>query len=92
MSDWYPVFYDPVDNVCANEAVYPLYSMVMIYYGMCVVGIFLIRVPLVCLLGRRVDAEKKQGFGYTNYFGLWVLPFLLAFHFVFAGLLCKCFQ
>lgn len=87
-SDFYPSFHDPVDNVCSNEAVYPLWTMIMLYYGLCALGILVFRVPVVYLISRRMDAQKRSNLYYSVYISLWVLPTLLFIHFVFAGIIC----
>jgi len=51
LTDWYTLFYNPSPNYesrvyCTQEAVYPLQTIVLVFYFLCLVNMFLIR-PLV---------------------------------------------
>ncbi|KAK0130943.1 JNK1/MAPK8-associated membrane protein [Merluccius polli] len=61
LSDWYTMLYNPSPDYvttmhCTQEAVYPLYTMVLIYYAFCLVLMMLLRPLLVkkiaCGLGK----------------------------------------
>eukprot|EP01027_Heterolobosea_sp_BB2_P015089 GEZU01021621.1.p1 GENE.GEZU01021621.1~~GEZU01021621.1.p1 ORF type:complete len:308 (-),score=41.36 GEZU01021621.1:15-938(-) len=85
LSDWYPVFHNPGPGYhCTNEAVFPLYTMVMIYLGFCCLGVFLFRLPVSQFICKRKGRR-------TIYSALWWLPAILFAHFIFAGLLYYAF-
>ncbi|KAL1131325.1 hypothetical protein AAG570_010943 [Ranatra chinensis] len=85
LSDWYTLFHNPRPNYthtlhCTQEAVYPLQTMVFIFYSLAVVIMLAVRPWLVhcCLL--------KTGSG-TIYAALYFFPILALFHSVFGGLI-----
>ncbi|CAE1237500.1 JNK1/MAPK8-associated membrane protein [Acanthosepion pharaonis] len=85
LSDWYTLWYNPstnyVDTVhCTQEIVYPLYTMVIIYYAFALVLMVLIR-PL---LSYKCVSRK----GTTSiYAALYFFPMLICLQAVFGGLL-----
>ncbi|BES93188.1 Protein of unknown function (DUF766) [Nesidiocoris tenuis] len=84
LSDWYTLFHNPRPNYedvlyCTQEAVYPLHTMVFIFYALSVLMMSLIRPLLVyfCL---------PTG-GITVYAALYFFPILALLHTVFGGLI-----
>ncbi|XP_004837515.1 JNK1/MAPK8-associated membrane protein isoform X3 [Heterocephalus glaber] len=72
LSDWYTMLYNPSPDYvttvhCTHEAVYPLYTIVFIYYAFCLVLMMLLRPLLVkkiaCGLGKS-DRFKNYAFPY----------------------------
>lgn len=89
LSDWYTLFHNPRPNYtevlhCTQEAVYPLHTMVFIFYGLSVTAMLLIRPWLVrfCL--------PKTG-GDTIYAALYFFPILAVLHAIFGGLIYYAF-
>uniref|UniRef100_A0A8C0H8A1 JNK1/MAPK8 associated membrane protein n=1 Tax=Chelonoidis abingdonii TaxID=106734 RepID=A0A8C0H8A1_CHEAB len=92
LSDWYTMLYNPSPDYittvhCTHEAVYPLYTIVFIYYAFCLVLMMLLRPLLVkkiaCGLGKS-DRFK------SIYAALYFFPILTVLQAVGGGLLCKC--
>ncbi|XP_071971895.1 JNK1/MAPK8-associated membrane protein [Engystomops pustulosus] len=93
LSDWYTMLYNPspdyVNTVhCTQEAVYPLYTIVFIYYAFCLVLMMLLRPLLIkkiaCGLGKS-DRFK------SIYAALYFLPILTVIQAVGGGLLYYAF-
>ncbi|XP_077906120.1 JNK1/MAPK8-associated membrane protein isoform X2 [Ictidomys tridecemlineatus] len=90
LSDWYTMLYNPSPDYvttvhCTHEAVYPLYTIVFIYYAFCLVLMMLLRPLLVkkiaCGLGKS-DRFK------SIYAALYFFPILTVLQAVGGGLLC----
>ncbi|XP_050406859.1 JNK1/MAPK8-associated membrane protein [Patella vulgata] len=89
LSDWYTLLYNPSPNYtttlhCTQEIVYPLYTMVMVYYAFSLVFLMAIR-PIVSY--KLVDGRGTK----SIYAALYFLPILIVVHAVFAGLLYYAF-
>ncbi|XP_015487702.1 JNK1/MAPK8-associated membrane protein isoform X1 [Parus major] len=93
LSDWYTMLYNPSPDYittvhCTHEAVYPLYTIVFIYYAFCLVLMMLLRPLLVkkiaCGLGRS-DRFK------SIYAALYFFPILTVLQAVGGGLLYYAF-
>ncbi|KAM9707898.1 JNK1/MAPK8-associated membrane protein isoform 1-T1 [Menidia menidia] len=91
LSDWYTMLYNPSPDYintlhCTQEAVYPLYTMVLIYYAFCLVLMMLLRPLLVkklaCGLG------KSDRFR-SVYAALYFFPILTVLQAIGGGLLCE---
>lgn len=87
MSDWYTVFYNPAPGYkdtlrCTQEAVYPLYSMVFIFYGFALLLLLVIR-PFIA----RKIADKNAS--KTIYLTMYLIPGLTLIHAILSGLICK---
>lgn len=80
LSDWYSTLNNPVGFACSNEAVYPLYSIVLVYYAYCLLFVFLFQTPIIRFLGRGKNSHVYHLF-------LWWLPALAAVYATCAGLL-----
>ncbi|XP_054546757.1 JNK1/MAPK8-associated membrane protein-like isoform X4 [Talpa occidentalis] len=89
LSDWYTMLYNPSPDYittvhCTHEAVYPLYTIVFIYYAFCLVLMMLLRPLLVkkiaCGLGKS-DRFKSV------YAALYFFPILTILQAVGGGLL-----
>jgi len=87
LSDWYTQLHNPQPNYeetlyCSNEAVYPLYSLVFVHYGLSVLLLLFLR-PLAHRLlnvrGRRASRPL--------YFALYFFPVLALIHALMAGLI-----
>ncbi|XP_058511482.1 JNK1/MAPK8-associated membrane protein isoform X3 [Ochotona princeps] len=93
LSDWYTMLYNPSPDYittvhCTHEAVYPLYTIVFIYYAFCLVLMTLLRPLLVkkiaCGLGKS-DRFK------SIYAALYFFPILTVLQAVGGGLLYYAF-
>uniref|UniRef100_A0A674PG89 Jnk1/mapk8 associated membrane protein n=1 Tax=Takifugu rubripes TaxID=31033 RepID=A0A674PG89_TAKRU len=91
LSDWYTMLYNPSPDYvntlhCTQEAVYPLYTIILIYYAFCLVMMMLLRPLLVkkiaCGLGKS-DRFK------SIYAALYFFPILTVLQAVGGGLLCE---
>ncbi|XP_064484367.1 JNK1/MAPK8-associated membrane protein-like [Ornithodoros turicata] len=85
LSDWYTLLHNPTPGYkhtlrCTQEAVYPLYSMVFIYYGFCLVSLLLLRPVLVF---RVFTGQAKKSIFLTMY----IIPAMALIHATMAGLL-----
>lgn len=100
-SDWYTLFYNPSINenfYCTHEAVYPLYSIVFIFYivslGLVLTRHFYLRfVGFIIYLVTSADYVKKlysKDHVTTNiYYILYSIPALMFIHSILAGVICK---
>ncbi|XP_015120209.1 JNK1/MAPK8-associated membrane protein [Diachasma alloeum] len=85
LSDWYTLLHNPSPNYesslhCTQEAVYPLYTMVFVFYSLGVLLMLLVRPPI---------AKKflpKQG-KFSIYAALYFFPILALLHAVGGGLI-----
>ncbi|XP_069494998.1 JNK1/MAPK8-associated membrane protein isoform X2 [Ambystoma mexicanum] len=93
LSDWYTMLYNPSPDYittlhCTQEAVYPLYTIVFIYYAFCLVLMMMLRPLLVkkiaCGLGKS-DRFKSV------YAALYFFPMLTLLQAVGGGLLYYAF-
>lgn len=93
LSDWYTMLYNPSPDYvttlhCTQEAVFPLYTIVLIYYAFCLVFMMLLRPLLVkkiaCGLGK-TDRFK------SIYAALYFFPILTVLQAVGGGLLYYAF-
>ncbi|XP_041710777.1 JNK1/MAPK8-associated membrane protein isoform X2 [Coregonus clupeaformis] len=93
LSDWYTMLYNPSPDYvttlhCTQEAVFPLYTIVLIYYAFCLVFMMLLRPLLVkkiaCGLGKS-DRFK------SIYAALYFFPILTVLQAVGGGLLYYAF-
>ncbi|XP_046859462.1 JNK1/MAPK8-associated membrane protein-like [Xenia sp. Carnegie-2017] len=85
IADWYTVFFNPKpDHVnwvhCTQEAVYPLYTMVLYYYAFCVLLLLMVR-PIVSV--KLCGSEGRR----SIYAALYFLPITAMVHATCAGLL-----
>lgn len=85
LSDWYTLLHNPFPNYekvlyCTQEAVYPLYSIVFIFYGLCLLGLVLVRPWLASkfLPGRGRNA---------TYSAFYFLPIFCLAHGVLGGII-----
>ncbi|XP_030369516.1 JNK1/MAPK8-associated membrane protein [Scaptodrosophila lebanonensis] len=84
LTDWYTLFYNPNPNYearvhCTQEAVYPLQTIVLVFYFLCLVNMFLIR-PVVSI---SLDVRGKA----PIYSALYFLPLLTLVHALGCGLI-----
>nr|CAG4635001.1 EOG090X0BGA [Alona affinis] len=87
LSDWYTLLHNPNPNYeetlhCAQEAVYPLYSLVFMHYGLSVLMLLLIR-PWV----NKALEIKGRAASMPIYAGLYLFPALTLIHGTMAGLI-----
>ncbi|XP_068215274.1 JNK1/MAPK8-associated membrane protein [Palaemon carinicauda] len=85
LADWYPLLHNPNPNYegplhCTQEAVYPLYSMVFVFYTLCLLVMLLVR-PL--LSSKLLPGRGKSAI----YSALYFFPALIVTHAVGAGLI-----
>lgn len=89
LADWYTLFHNPkpwysgsIGTVhCTHEAVYPLYTLVFIYYALCLLLLLILR-PLVVKVFSCTHAGSR-----AVYAALYFIPILTMIHAVFCGLL-----
>ncbi|XP_002001191.3 JNK1/MAPK8-associated membrane protein [Drosophila mojavensis] len=84
LTDWYTLFYNPNPNYettyhCTQEAVYPLQTIVLVYYFLCLLNMFLIR-PIV---SSTFDVRSKA----PIYSALYFMPLLTLIHGTCCGLI-----
>uniref|UniRef100_A0A0B6YPL7 JNK1/MAPK8-associated membrane protein n=1 Tax=Arion vulgaris TaxID=1028688 RepID=A0A0B6YPL7_9EUPU len=84
-SDWYTLFFNPAPDYystvyCTQEIVYPLYTMVMIYYTFSLVFMMLLR-PLVSYKLAGCQGSR------SIYAALYFLPILILVHSVLGGVI-----
>ncbi|KAG5889412.1 hypothetical protein JTB14_018286 [Gonioctena quinquepunctata] len=87
IKDWYTLFHNPTPNYekkvhCTQEAVYPLYSTVFLFYGLCLLLMLLIR-PWACK--RFLPRQSKM----SIYAAMYFIPILVLKHALIGGLLCE---
>nr|CAH7733945.1 unnamed protein product [Callosobruchus chinensis] len=85
ISDWYTLFHNPMPNFekklyCTQEAVYPLYTVVFVFYISCLVAMLTVR-PWVCR--RYFPRQSKM----SIYAAMYFIPILLLAHAVIGGLI-----
>ncbi|CAD7085171.1 unnamed protein product [Hermetia illucens] len=88
LSDWYTLFHNPSPNYedtlyCTQEAVYPLQTIVLIFYLFCLLFMMIIRPPL----NKRYMAKGKS----AVYCALYFFPVLTVLHAVAGGLIYYAF-
>lgn len=100
-SDWYTLFYNPSINekwYCTQEAVYPLYSIVFVFYivSLCLVLSRHIYLRFICFilyfLTRSPYVKRlcpKEYITKNTYYILYSIPALMFIHAILAGLICK---
>ncbi|WAR18440.1 JKAMP-like protein [Mya arenaria] len=85
LEDWYSMLYNPSPNYtytlhCTQEIVYPLYTIVMIYYAFSLLFMLCLR-PIISY--KFVECRGK----WSIYAALYFLPILIVIQALFAGLL-----
>ena len=89
LSDWYTLFHNPSPYYeqtlsCTQEAVYPLQTMILIFYLFCVSFMIIIRPGLN---GKFLPKKGKMAVYYALYF----FPIFSLLHTVAGGLICEYF-
>lgn len=85
LADWYTIFFNPKPDYvntlhCTQEAVYPLYTIVLMYYALSVGLLFVFR-PII-------SHQFCDGQGQLSiYAALYFLPSLAVLHAIFSGLI-----
>lgn len=85
LEDWYSMLYNPSPNYtttfhCTQEIVYPLYTVVMVYYAFCLLLLMCLR-PVVSI--KFVECLGTK----SIYAALYFLPILIVIQAIFGGLL-----
>uniref|UniRef100_A0A1A8LHF1 Jnk1/mapk8-associated membrane protein n=3 Tax=Nothobranchius TaxID=28779 RepID=A0A1A8LHF1_9TELE len=93
LSDWYTMLYNPSPDYintlhCTQEAVYPLYTIVLIYYAFCLVLMMLLRPLLVKKIARGL--VKSDRFR-SIYAALYFFPIVTVLQAIGGGLLYYAF-
>lgn len=88
-SDFYTLFHNPSPGyektlICTQEAVYPLQTMVLIFYLFCVTFMMIFRPGL--------NARFMKHGKMAIYYALYIFPILSVIHAVASGLICKYYQ
>ncbi len=92
LSDWYSYFHNPQPNYgetlyCTQEVVYPLYTMVFVFHGLCAAFMMLLRPCLTPkLMGGPGGGARRRGRS-AIYAALYFLPCLALLHAIFGGLI-----
>ncbi|CRL07107.1 CLUMA_CG020104, isoform A [Clunio marinus] len=86
LSDWYTYFYNPTLRfektlTCTQERVYPLQTMVLVFYVLCVSFMLLFR-PLM----NEKCKPKIEKSSLAIYYALYAFPLLAIIHSIFGGL------
>ncbi|XP_065301237.2 JNK1/MAPK8-associated membrane protein [Dermacentor albipictus] len=89
LSDWYTLLHNPTPGYkhtlrCTQEAVYPLFSMIFVFYGLCLASLLLLR-PL--LVYKVFSGQGKKSVFLTMY----AIPALGLIHATMGGLLYYAF-
>ncbi|XP_019881553.1 JNK1/MAPK8-associated membrane protein [Aethina tumida] len=89
LADWYTLLHNPRPNFenkiyCTQEAVYPLYTIVFLFYGLSLLLMLLIR-PWIC---RRVFPRQSK---MSIYAAMYFIPILVLIHALIGGLLYYAF-
>lgn len=84
LSDWYTLFYNPSPNYlsklyCTQEAVYPLQTLVLVFYFICLLQMMIMRFCLKMMFG----IYKKK----AVYSAMYFFPILMFLHSVACGLI-----
>ncbi|XP_051010607.1 JNK1/MAPK8-associated membrane protein-like [Acomys russatus] len=92
LSDWYTMLYNPSPDYittlhCTQEAVYPLYTIVFVYYAFCLLFMMLLR-PLLVKMQWHLYMPNQFGSIYT---ALYFFPVLTVLQAVAGGLLYYAF-
>lgn len=85
LEDWYTMFYNPSPNYtttlhCTQEIVFPLYTIIMVYYAFSLLLLMLLR-PIISIY----FVESKGTM--SIYAALYFLPLLIVLQAVFGGLI-----
>ncbi|XP_023022504.2 JNK1/MAPK8-associated membrane protein isoform X2 [Leptinotarsa decemlineata] len=85
IKDWYTLFHNPTPNYekkvhCTQEAVYPLYTTVFLFFGLCLVLMLIIR-PWACR--KFLPRQSKM----SIYAAMYFIPILVLIHALIGGLL-----
>lgn len=86
LSDWYTFFFNPSPKyeetlICTQERVYPLQTMVLIFYVFCVTFMLVFR-PFV---NEKIKAKIEKA-NLAVYYALYAFPLLALIHSLFGGL------
>ena len=89
LADWYTFLYNPNPNYdhvihCTQEVVYPLYTIVFLFYFLCLITMLLTR-PFIAS-----KFYPRRG-GATVYAAMYFLPVLAVMHGVLGGLVYKAY-
>ncbi len=90
LSDWYPVFFNPVPNYeeklyCTQEIVFPLYSIVFIFYFLSLLALLVVR---PCLSSKFLPGRGRN----SVYAALYFLPGYALLHALLGGLIYYSFS
>ncbi|MCL4123723.1 UNVERIFIED_CONTAM: hypothetical protein GTU68_039201 [Idotea baltica] len=85
LADWYPLLHNPNPNYegklhCTQEAVYPLYSIVFVFYTLCLIVMLLVR---SWLSSKLLPGRGKLAIYSAMYF----FPILILVHAILGGLI-----
>lgn len=88
ISDFYPIFFNPRNLSCTQEAVYPLFSMVLMFYAFSLLNLLLLR-PIVIAIAATTDKVNwKQSHAIKSiYLTLYLIPSLVLIHILLCGVI-----
>lgn len=88
ISDFYPIFFNPRNLSCTQEAVYPLFSMVLMLYAFSLVNLLILRPIVIVLATSSQNIVWKQSHAVKSiYLTLYLIPSLVLIHIVLCGLI-----
>jgi len=93
LADWYSLFYNPTPNYeetlrCGQETVYPLVTLVITFYALCVAATVVIRPLVANRLLRSGPSRRQRRAGRSSvYATLYYLPVLALTHAAAGGLI-----
>eukprot|EP01117_Protostelium_nocturnum_P003091 TRINITY_DN14032_c1_g1_i1.p1 TRINITY_DN14032_c1_g1~~TRINITY_DN14032_c1_g1_i1.p1 ORF type:complete len:323 (-),score=68.71 TRINITY_DN14032_c1_g1_i1:77-1045(-) len=80
LADWYTLSHSPSNNSCGSEAVYPMWTLVMVFYAFCALVPLIVRTVCILIVG-----DEK---GYSSlYHPLYLYPFLVIAQAIIGGLI-----
>ncbi|KAF2368941.1 Protein of unknown function DUF766 [Trinorchestia longiramus] len=92
LRDWYPIMYNPNPNYegvlyCTQEAVYPMYTMVLVGYSTLLVLMLVLRPAIAEIVAQKAKVDDAGAI----YSALYLLPSLSVIHAFFAGVVYTIF-
>lgn len=88
ISDFYPILFNPRNLSCTQEAVYPLFSMVLMLYAFSLMNLLILRPMVIALAASSNKVDWKQSHAIKSiYLTLYLIPCLVLVHILLCGLI-----
>ena len=88
ISDFYPIFFNPRNLSCTQEAVYPLFSMVLMLYAFSLLNLLVLRPIIIILAASSKNVNWIQSHAVKSiYLTLYLIPSLILIHILLCGLI-----